>query len=338
MSDQIEHFKMMLEAAYDLPVTDKFGAKDGVYLYQEEPKTHRSRSQELPIIRAFPYGNHQQNANVSIDNLSNNFYFYFLSLKLKDPIPANFLQPISGLFGKVALSGHVTDRNFISNFQKAYHNVERLDKFSFSFGHPLSGVTAIRYLNEISKLDLSKILDVLLYKTRYGMIDNIDHGAIETEKCQELAEMLGLESSGYCQYKVSNPDGDFFKKIEVDVYDSTNGSNVEVQTGYFLPPLPCPGEILVEPSQDLRDAGIGGGFGDKLWIPCALLKPRTEQAQLQIRHPHQLKLNNAYRHVSLETRKFKIKVPHGIDGMFTAFMLHKCLVPAMRNLEKWMCA
>jgi hypothetical protein len=341
---QLAHFKDILSAAYGCPAVDNI-MDEGIYVYDDDldsgfrvKRTHSSKSIGLPIVGACQMRNPQ---NVSVNNLSNNFHFYFLSLKLKQAIPAPFLWPISGLFGDVALSGHVTDRNFVTNFEKDYHNVKRLDKLSMSFGHPLQGAVVIRYLNEVSKLPVDEILNALLYKGRYGLSNRIGFGNVDDEAA--LIRLCGIEpGKGYREHDVENLNEDVFEKMNIDIYDIQNGrSSLHFTTKDFLPPLTCPTrDLLIKASQELQDAGVGESdseYNTKVpSIPVRVLKSRHAREAQQERYPHRKKLNSAYYRVPLDTREFTINAPNAFDVTMTAFMLNNCLPQVLPGLQKWM--
>ena len=341
--NQLAHFKTMISAGYGLPTSDNI-MDHGIYVYDDDlstglkvKRTHSSKSIPLPIVGACSMRNPD---NLTINNLSYNFHFYFMDVALKQPVPASLLWPISGLFGSIPLSGHVQERNCITNFEKSYHNIERIDKISMQFGHPLQGVLAIRYLREISKLSTDDILNAVFYKTQRGLVDCVDFNNIDSGK---LVEFCGLKTkSNTYDYDVEDLDK-FFRKMNIDIWDLNNGSSsVHFTTTDFLPPLTTPSRtLLVKASLALREAGIGESDSkfrkdDPYSIPVHLLKAPYNQEASQARYPLRLKLNGAYHRIPLDTREFSVNTPNGLDSMLTAMLLQKCLPPAMEGMKEWM--
>jgi hypothetical protein len=335
--NQLKEFKDILGAAYGLPPVDDIMDK-GVYIYDyvvgestDVKRTHRSKSIELPIVGACVL---QDPQNVTVENLSDNFHFYFLSLKLKQAIPATLLWPLSGLFGSVPLSGHVTDRNFVTNFPKAYHNVERLSEISMSVGNGLQAALVIRYLNEVSKLPVDDILNRVLYKTRYGTVDAIDFNAVDSN--QDLMKLIGLNpGSGYCSYDVENVDP-LYEKLHVSIFDSSNGgSSLQVTMKGYLPPINLPsGKLHVKVTPEQHAVGIGDtGYGKEAYIPVRFLK-RLPHETLRDLYPLRRQLHSAYNRVPVDNKEWLINTPNGLDTMLMAFMLNHCLPPVLQSINE----
>jgi len=233
-----------------------------------ETKQHTSKSQKLPILSAWT-------DYIEVGNVSNNFYFYFMGLRLKRPIPAVFLYPISGLLGKrYALSGH-TDQAYypaLTNYEKAYGNVERIDFLGFAFNRPIEGVFVLRYLEALGRLSaegkLDQILNLVLYETNYGKIDAIDFNAVGGDGEAKIANILdlGFETSaskfmGY-NFDVTNAPNSLVEKVNIDWYDTDginpHGSAVHFKLKDHLPSILCPVEHIYMPTtEEMKKAGLG---------------------------------------------------------------------------------
>jgi len=333
--EQEADFKKVLAAGFGLPVSDDFSSK-GVCVRKKG--THSSKSIMLPILSA---GVLCGEYNVYVTNISNNHCFYFMGVQLKQAIPATFLWPISQLFGSVPLSGHVTPDTapFLTNFEKAYHNVERISNVGFSFSHPLHGALVIRYLNELAKLPLDEILNMVLYKTSHGCIDRIDFNAVGGDGEGRLADILGLEYEKFAYYNfdVVNKD-DIYERMNVDWYDIDNGgSSVHFTLNRMLPPIPISmRDLLVPTTLALREGGIRGkrsyfknGFVEKeTEIPVFYLKTVECEERWKMRS----KLHKACWMVPIDHRDWTINTPNGLDTAMTAFMLNRCLPPVLEGI------
>src|SRR3989344_5348735 len=78
-------------------------------------RTHTSKSRTLPILKG-----EKEGSNVVVTSIGHNFHNYFLGVELQEPVAATLLYPISGLFGRYALSGHTDPKGApaITNFGK----------------------------------------------------------------------------------------------------------------------------------------------------------------------------------------------------------------------------
>jgi ribosomal protein L37AE/L43A len=296
---------------------------------------HSSKSRGLPIVAS------ESSDNVAVTWFGNNYHFYFLGVKLKREIPAVFLRPISTMFGDYALSGHVNTKIAppIKNFEKAYHNLTPLKIFGGDCGNGTMAALTIRYLEEISKLDIDGLLDVCFRKTRYGAVDNIDGEYIEFA---DLAKLLDLEYDkfAYYDFDVQNAPKDVFDRVNVDWFDSDLGRgkssvHVTMKEGVFLPALPLPSEIYV----DLKDTPLNQYIPDaaqeqpvkncyskhvlykvpvKLlgWRECPILDPA----------------HWVYGKVNDETREFTFLTDNVLDCALTAFFFTKVLAPVLKKI------
>lgn len=306
---------------------------------------HTSKSECLPILGTESAG------GTKVTWAGYNYYFYFLGVELAKAIPATLLYPISGLFGSYPLSGHVNTKVSppLTNFLKAYHNVTPVKVFGGDCGGDgILMALAIRYLEEVSKLDAKAILDVCLRKTSYGNLDHIDGNAIEFE---DLVKLLNLKYEGFAYYDffVQNKPEAVFKKVNVDWFASEYGSHssavhVVMQDGVYLPPLPLPAPILV----DLRDTALTKFVPPELQqrpltgttdtdcivqkIPVDFLNfqkerhPREERALQGRYEPHGL-----YHCVNPGTTHFTFQTPNVLDCAMTAFFLVKVLGPIIMD-------
>lgn len=311
-----------------------------------EVKSHTSKSQRLPIV-----GSASLN-NVDVSWFSYNYYFYFLGVKLKQAIPATLLYPISTIFGRYPLSGHVNTEIAppLTNFEKAYHNCDLLKTFGGDCGgEGLVPALVIRYLEEVSKLDIEKILDVCLRKTRYGAVDYIDGNAI---KFEDLAKLLHLQYAkfAYYDFDVQNAPTDIYERVNVDWFDTEmNGSSVHVtmREGVLLPPLPTSAKIYV----DLRDTALDQYIPPEaqerpvknrysehllLKVPADMLcyqKDRTYEERQKLHESSDYPVHGIYDRVHLGTREFTFNVPNALDCAMTAFFFIKVLAPIIIELR-----
>lgn len=310
--------------------------------------SHISKSRRLPIIAS------ETLCNVSATWFSDNYYSYFLGAELKQPIPATLLYPISAIFGRYALSGHVnTDiAPPLTNFQKAYHNCTPIRVFGGDCGgYGFNAALVIRYLEEVSKLDIEKILDVCLRKTRYGATDHIDGNGI---KFADLAGLLDLayDQFAYYDFDVQNAPTDVFERVNVDWFDYDLGVgrssiHITMKENMFLPPMPFPADIYVDLRDTLLDRYIPQEAQERpvknrydnciiQKIPARLLqyqKNRTPEERQKfhgkVKHP----IHNVYEQVNLGTREFTFNVSNVLDCVMTAFFFTKVFAPAIQDIN-----
>lgn len=288
-------------------------------------KTHRSKSQELPILCAF-----SEQSSVEVGNISHNYYFYFMGLRLKRPIPATFLYPISNLFHGYPLSGHCdTDYPALTAFPRAYGAVERIDRLGFTFNHPLEGALVIRYLDAISKLPLERILDMVLYQTSYGKIDAIDFNAVGGDGEAELAKILNLffEKFAYYDFNVTNIPS-MFSKINIDWWNTKGMSRSAVHFSLkdHLPPLTVPsGDIQYHTTAEQQAVGMG----QVVPLICLTNRKYDEEGRMDLREKaHGLYLGKS----PLTARDWTIGTVNGLDTAMTAYMLTHILQPCITGL------
>jgi len=290
-----------------------------------DARTHHSKSQELPILCAFG-----GDSNIELGNISHNYHFYFMGLRLKKPIPAPFLYPISHLFRDYPLSGHCdTAYPALTAFPKAYGNVERIDRLGFTFNYPLEGALAIRYLDAVSKLPLDRILNMVLYETNYGLIDAIDFNAVGADGEAELAKILdlGFEKFAYYDFDVTNA-APMFSKINVDWYHSRGAtpSAVHFILKDHLPPLLVPhSDIYYQSTPEMMACGLGA----EVPLICLADQKYTEDGRWDLRNKaHPLYLQKS----PLTARSWTIGTNNGLDTAMTAYFLNHILQPCIEDL------
>ncbi|MEK7211537.1 MAG: hypothetical protein AAB731_02805 [Patescibacteria group bacterium] len=304
--------------------------------------SHCSKSRTLPILASKGLGNAQ------VTWFGDNFNSYFLGVKLNRPLPAILLYPMSGIFGSYALSGHTNPKVAppITNFQKAYHNCAPIEVFGGDCGCGLQAALAIRYLEEVSKLDAEAILDICLRKSEYGLVDRIDGNCIEFA---DLAKLLGLtyEKFAYYDFDATNAPTDTFERVNVDWFDSgliggSSSVHVRMKEGVLLPPMPLPAEIFVDPA----DTALGRYIPPELqprtkkksWdkeliskVPVGLLGHRDDLTPEELQMVLHGDAHIVYSRVNPGTRDFTFHVPNVLDCALTAFFFIKVLAPVMRE-------
>ncbi|MEA3272886.1 MAG: hypothetical protein U9P90_04450 [Patescibacteria group bacterium] len=313
----------------------------------EKAGSHMSKSCYLPILAT------ESPENVRATWFGDNFHFHFLGIDLKQPIPATLLYPISSIFGRYALSGHTNTEVAppLTNFQKEYHNNTPVKVFGSDCYGGFCAALVIRYLEEVSKLDIEKILDVCLRKTSYGLVDNIDGNCV---KFADLAKLLDLEFAkfAYCDFDVQNITGDIFERVNVDWfhYDLGVGRSsvhITLKEGVLLPPLVSPAEIYVDLEdtllgryipQEIQERPTKNTYSDYLIlkVPTRLLhyqRDRAPEEQQKLRGNEKQPVNRVYDNVNIGTRKFTFSVPNVLDCALTAFFFVKVLAPMMQEIQ-----
>lgn len=302
--------------------------------------SHHSKSYKLPIIGCSDIGTH--NADVTcVTWFGYNYYFYFMGVALMNPIPATLLYPIAGIFGSYALSGHVNTKIAppITNFEKLYHNCTPVQRFGGDCGN--SGIRValtLRYLEEISKLDMNGILDVCLRKTRYGETDVIDGNGVDFNT---LLKLLGIEGGELYKEVITNAPQDIFESIKFDWFGTHTGHilggsaiQVTMREGILMSSLPSPAEVSLE----LKDTLLGM-FGPKdvlPRIPASCLGYRRDQNEERYLlyekggyQPH-----GFYHKANIGTRAFALHTPNVLDSALTAFFLIKVLAPVLKAVRQ----
>lgn len=343
VAQQKHDFERILKAGFDTDrISDKWEGNGTLVIGQHRRQpTHRSKSCELPIYCA---GQYEPSVTPFVTNISNNFYFYFMGLELHPAIPATLLWPISKLFGRVALSGHVTTEDtFITNFTKHYHNVDRIQRMGFEFGAPLQGALAISYIRQIAKLPVNDILDAALYKTKYGALDAIDGNAVDS---RALTKLFGIEGDGLYECTVSNLNP-LYESMQIDYFDTEiGGSSVHFKIKQPLPPIPIDtSDIFVQATPEMMAAGLKR----KRWsnyeagkIPVAYLASVLDRydydsKERQEEYQKRYKLGTSDIHAAmwampLEHQEWTINTPNQLDAIATAFMLNFCLPQVLQRL------
>jgi hypothetical protein len=287
-------------------------------------RTHTSKSRTLPILKG-----EKEGSNVRVTSIGHNFHNYFLGVELQEPIAATLMYPISGLFGSYALSGH-TDPDgapAITNFEKAYHNRDMIQRFGVECGSPLQAALAIRYLNEISKLPAQEIFDLVLDKTSYGKIDGIDFNAVGGDGNAKLANILnlGFEKFAYYDFDVTNAP-EFFKRINVDWFDTELGrSSVHFEfADQALPAMPIPaGALHIPTTEEMQALGLAKK------VPARNLEYKRDHQQERHQMSQDGIVSDNYHRAEWENMDWTINTPNGLDTAITAFMLNQVLVPTL---------
>ncbi|MBU2637614.1 MAG: DnaJ domain-containing protein [Nanoarchaeota archaeon] len=286
-------------------------------------RTHVSKSRRLPILKG-----EKQGCNVKVTSIGYNFHSYFLGVELQEPVAATLMYPISGLFGRYALSGH-TDLEgapAITNFEKLYHNRTLVQKFGVECGNALQAALAIRYLNEISKLPAQKIFDIVLDKTNYGKIDAIDFNAVG-DGAAKLANILnlGFEKFTYYDFDVTNAP-ELFKRINVDWFDTELGkSSVHFEfVDQPLPAMPIPsGALYIPTNTDMQAVGLSKQ------VPAKNLKYKDDHQKERYTISRQGIVSDNYHRAEWGNMKWTVNTPNGLDTAMTAFMLTHILAPTL---------
>jgi len=305
--------------------------------------SHTSKSRRLPIFATSPNG-----SNVRVTWFGQNYYFYFLGVEFDKPVCATLLYPISAIFGGYALSGHVNTEIAppLGNIQKAYHNNTMVERFGADSGSGFTSALVIRYLDAVSLLEASDILDVCLRKTRYGSMDAINGNAIEFDL---LTKAVGLVRSGKdtpYDFEVEISDESIFEQVQIDWHDLELGRSsvyVTLRDGYFLPAMLLPmGTTYVDPTDSLLDQYLPrekqkrpprGTYDETIVkkIPAHLLGYRkASQDEYQALNSCVYPPNWCYSGVNPDTKNFTLNVPNVLDAAMTAFFLTRVLDPVVK--------
>lgn len=290
----------------------------------KEVGTHSSKSRTLPIISAVPK---DIESKVKITWFAQNYYFHFLGLHFHNPVYTTLMYPISALFSRYALSGHVNTSIAppITNIMKMYHDQERIGRFGINAGSGYNAALTVRYLHEISKLDMERIMDICLRKTRYGKMDII-HG--NYADFIQMIRAVGLKGkAGGYDFKVRKNRSSIFTEIQIDQFDTNlMGSSVHftLKKGVRLPDLPFPAkDIYIKASDLMADQGI---IADECLygIPVSVIKYKEGTKK---RKESYYPINQCYLHEDLEAREFVINVANPLDAALVALFLTKVIDP-----------
>lgn len=287
-------------------------------------RTHVSKSRTLPILKGEKAG-----SNVRVTSIGHNFYNYFLGIELQEPVAATLLYPISGLFGRYALSGHTDPEGApaITNFEKAYHNRTPIQRFGVECGSPLQAALAIRYLNEVSKLPAREIFNLVLDKTNYGRIDGIDFNAVGGDGEAALANILnlGFEKFAYYDFDITNAP-ELFRRINVDWFDTEIGkSSIHFEfKDQPLPAMPMPaGALYIPTTEEMQALGLAKK------VPARSLEYKRDHQQERHQMSSEGIVSENYHRAEWGNLNWTFNTPNGLDAAMTAFMLNHVLVPTM---------
>lgn len=225
----------------------------------------------------------------------------------------------------------------VTNFEKAYHNVERMSQFCMSLHSPFEVALVLRYLTVVSELPHNEILDKVLYKTRYGLLDAVDFNAVGSEETKEVIKLCGLEpEDGYCNYDV-DIQTPYFSRMNVDIFDTTNGmSSLHVTSEGPLLPVGTGGDLLVPVSEKMRAGGLGNerykeedGRVPFKWLARVKMDEDEEREErYKLRH----QIHNVYWFVPLASREFTFHHQNPLDTIMGAVMLNNCLTRRVVSL------
>ena len=300
---------------------------------------HTSKSISLPILKVDADG------PLSVENFSYNYHFHFLGLKLRAPLPANFMFPISGKFDSYALSGHVTERIELTNFEQLYHNRANMpDRVGMDVGSDINGAMVIRFILEAYKLNQKAINDVVFDRTRYGRRNHVDANAIDMT---DLAQAFGFygEEKSY-DYQLSCAGQATFTEVVLDHFDlEYGGSRVEfeLQEGRRLPTLPLPRGSLFVQAADTKLADhvpeklAGSTYGEGMlhtFIPADAVKYQQDYGQARNIDMDSLPYytNQVYATLRPGARRFAIHCPNMLDAATVGLFLTKAVGPVVDAL------
>lgn len=306
---------------------------------------HTSKSCNLPILSGSC-----GDGNVSVTNLSYNWYFHFLGVQLRKPINALLLYPISSAFGKYALSGHTDSEGAppIGNFLREYHTAAPLTRWGMDVGTDLNAAMVIRHLHAASMIDAERIMDICLRKTSYGQMDAIDGNAVDFDK---LTQALGLRRMGKFDpygFEVALGSSRIFKQVEIDWFDGNYGHDlVHVELAdparALLPAMPVPADLFV----DLRDTPLAAFVPESAHVrraegkygrpECMKAVPPTlfpykelKQEEYARFDKHPYPVHGAYYHgASLDTARFTLRTPDPLCAAMTAWFLVNVVEPVL---------
>jgi hypothetical protein len=300
--------------------------------------SHSSKSNSLPILKA------EVDGPASVENFSYNYYFHFLGLLLKAPLPANFMFPISGTFNSYALSGHVTEGISLTNFEQLYHSRANMpDRVGMDVGSDINGAMVIRFILEAYKLNQKSINDVVFDQTRYGRRNHIDANAIDMK---DLAQAFGFygEEKSY-DFQLSCAGQATFTEVVIDRFDlEYGGSRVEfeLQEGRRLPTLPLPRGSLFVQAADTKLAdhvpeNLTGRYSEGMlqdFIPVDAVKYQSDYGQARHIDMNSLPYysNHAYSVLRPGARKFAIHCPNMLDAATVGLFLTKAVGPVVDAL------
>ncbi len=306
---------------------------------------HTSKSCSLPILAA-----HHADSNVGVTNLSYNWYFHFLGVDLSRPVNAMLLYPISGAFGRYALSRH-TDRKSsppIGNFLREYHAAAEVQRWGMNVGSALKAAMVIRHLQEASKIDIEQVMDVCLRRTNHGRMDAVDGNAVDFDRLTRALGLGRLGKSNPYGFDVALKSKRFFKRIDIDWFsaDGRGHNLVHVELAdsatALLPAMTLPADVLV----DLRDTPLAafvpesaharrvdGVYGKPelmIAVPPHLFsfkeRSQAEHARLnESAYP----AHHVYDGASLDTVRFTFKTPDPLCAAMTAWFLNNVVGPVL---------
>lgn len=306
--------------------------------------THHSKSQRLPIVAASREG-----WNTSVAWYAFNYHNHYAAYRLKRPLPATLLAPISGTLGRKHLSGHEVDCPLpdVTNFAKAYWERQRLDGFA-CFAGDWHMATTLRYLEAASSIDQRDLFDVVMDRTRYGAVDRIDGNAIDFKA---LCQVTGVPGPGSFQRDVVVPPNRVVESIKIDWFGidtDVRPCAVEVvaKPGMLLPATSGTGEVYV----DARDTRLGDVLGDEhqlRWsedtkyndarmlnfVPVSMFRYWSRSQEDYVARRRALdatpwRASHVYNVASLATRRVRFAVDNPLDAILFVKWWLEAAIPA----------
>ena len=303
---------------------------------------HSSKSRTLPIISAVP----KSGSNVQVTWFAQNFYFHFLGVKFEEPLYATLLYPISNLFDRYALSGHVNTKLAppITNIMKHYHNQELLKNFGMDCGNGFFAALVVRYLHEVSKLDKEKIMDLCLRKSQYGKVDIIDGNSLDFDELVDVVGLVGEKK--YCEFEVATSEESIFSKITIDEFDTdlhNSSVHITLKDGVILPALPISSSnVYLKPSETILGKYITDKTKDESenLIDTFIKVISTSSIEyMQGTRENRIKLHDCpypyhccYSDENLDAKNFTINVPNPLDALLVGLFLTKVVDPIVKAM------
>lgn len=327
--------RIMQQAFNDLQKWIHLGLGD--YVHVDTVSTHTSKSTELPIVAG------ATNASVDVTWFGNNWYSYFLGVHMPTrALPATLLYPISNLFGKYPLSGHVntTLAPPVTDFYYQSITGRTLRDFGFTCGYGLVASQALRFLKELSRVDTEGIM--LLCGDQIGPPLNIhDFDQHQLAKVQDLLGLDIVSGAGKPPH-LQNMPTNVFDRIVVQPYRGILGYKATVTCRmsheYYLPPLNLPrASMFVSPDStalgSFRSGYRRSASSVVAQVPVELLDYQLEQNPSWI-DDYGLPVSPVYNYVNRSRdTDFTFGVPSALDAFMTAFYLSRVVGPILKELR-----
>jgi hypothetical protein len=316
--------------------------------------THHSKSKKLPIVATECEG-----WNTSVAWYAFNYHNHYSAFRFQRALSAMLLYPISGTFGRKHQSGHesgcpVPD---LTNYQKDYWNRRPLEGFA-SFVGDWHMATTIRYLEAASKIDVAALYDVVMDKTKYGKMDNIDGNAVDFEL---LCTTVGVPKTGTYDREVVVPPNRIVKAIRIDWFGVETDIRpacvtVEPMPGVLLPASTGTGLMFVDPVETRLRAHLDDTvqlpwteetkYKDPrmlTFVPADIFRYFSREPEdYRARKAHfdktPWRVCGAYNVTGLDARLFRFAVPNPLDAaLYVKWWLEAgipCAEAALTRMEK----